>query len=97
MPDFLLFAAFFVMAMTALGLIGVARRAPGVDLILAVQLIGTGGTAILLLLATATATPSAIDVALMLALLAAFAAVAFVASMPGATGGKATVADDNRP
>jgi len=97
MSDFLLFAAFFVMAMVALGLISIACRAPGVDLILAVQLIGTGGTAILLLLAASTATSPAIDVALMLALLAAFAAVAFVASMPGATGGKATVADDSRP
>jgi multicomponent Na+:H+ antiporter subunit F len=97
MTDFLFLAACFVMAMVALGLIGIAMRGPGVDLILAVQLIGSGGTAILLLLAVATATPPIIDVALMLALLAAFAAVAFVASMPGATGGKVEVADDSRP
>lgn len=97
MTDFLFLAACFVMAMVALGLIGIAARGPGVDLILAVQLIGSGGTAILLLLAVATATPPVIDVALILALLAAFAAVAFVASMPGATGGKVKVADDSRP
>ena len=55
MTDFLFFAACFVMAMVALGLIGIAARGPGVDLILAVQLIGSGGTAILLLLGVATA------------------------------------------
>ena len=97
MTDFLFFAACFVMAMVAIGLIGIAARGPGVDMILAVQLIGSGGTAILLLLGVATGVPPVIDVALMLALLAAFAAVAFVASMPGAAGGKATVSDDSRP
>jgi multicomponent Na+:H+ antiporter subunit F len=45
---------------------------------MAPQLVGTGGVAILLLLADATATPSLVDVALTLALLAAFATVAFV-------------------
>ncbi len=95
MIDCLLIAASFVMAMLALGLIGIARRSAGVDLILAVQLVGSGGTAILLLLGVATKTPSIIDVALMLALLAAFAAVAFVAGVPSASGGKVAVADDD--
>jgi multicomponent Na+:H+ antiporter subunit F len=49
---------------------------------MAPQLIGTGGVAILLLLADAAATPSLVDVALILALLAAFAAVAFVRGAP---------------
>jgi multicomponent Na+:H+ antiporter subunit F len=97
MTDFLLLAACFVMAMVALGLIGIVRRSAGADLILAVQLIGSGGTAILVLLAVATGTQPIVDVALMLALLAAFAAVAFVARMPDASGGKAPVADDNHP
>lgn len=78
MTDFLFAMATFVLATVALGLFGIARRRSGADLIMAVQLLGTGGTAILLLLAAATANPSIVDVALMLALLAAFAAVAFV-------------------
>ncbi len=48
---------------------------------MAAQLIGTGGVAVLILLAVATGTPPIVDVALMLALLAAFAAVAFVRGM----------------
>ena len=47
---------------------------------MAAQLLGTGGVAILLLLAAATETPPIVDVALLLALFAAFAAVAFVRS-----------------
>jgi multicomponent Na+:H+ antiporter subunit F len=47
---------------------------------MAAQLLGTGGVAILLLLASATETPPIVDVALLLALFAAFAAVAFVRS-----------------
>ena len=47
---------------------------------MAAQLLGTGGVAILLLVAAATETPPIVDVALLLALFAAFAAVAFVRS-----------------
>ena len=46
--------------------------------IMAVQLLGTGGIAALLLIAYATDVPGVEDVALGLALLAAFAAIAFV-------------------
>jgi multicomponent Na+:H+ antiporter subunit F len=45
---------------------------------MAAQLLGTGGVAVLLLLAAAGKSPATVDVALMLALLAAFASVAFV-------------------
>ena len=45
---------------------------------MAAQLLGTGGVAILVLLAAVTEVSPIIDVALMLALFAAFAAVAFV-------------------
>jgi multicomponent Na+:H+ antiporter subunit F len=45
---------------------------------MAAQLIGSGGVAVLLLLGASAATPAVVDVALMLALLAAFASVAFV-------------------
>jgi multicomponent Na+:H+ antiporter subunit F len=51
------------------------------DLMLAVQLVGTSGVAILLLLAVATRDPAVLDVALMVALLAAFSACALRASM----------------
>ena len=52
------------------------------DRIMAVQLLGTGGAAALLLLSEATGVPAAVDVALILALLAAFVSVAFVESAP---------------
>lgn len=97
MTEFLLIAATFVLATVALGLLGICRRrASPTDLIVAVQLLGSGGTAILLLLSIATAVPPIVDVAYMLALLAAFAAVAFVknASAPGR--GKVTAADEPR-
>jgi len=45
---------------------------------MAAQLLGTGGIAALLLLSAATEVPALVDVALTLALLAAFASVAFV-------------------
>jgi multicomponent Na+:H+ antiporter subunit F len=78
MTDFLFGAACFVMAMLALGLFGILRRPDEANRMMASQLLGTGGVAILLLLAVATETSSIVDVALILALLAAFAGVAFV-------------------
>jgi multicomponent Na+:H+ antiporter subunit F len=78
MADFLLAAAGFVLAMIALGLIRILRGPTIADRIMAAQLLGTGGIASLLLIAAAKGIPAAIDVALSLALLAAFASVAFV-------------------
>lgn len=46
------------------------------DRMLSVQLLGTGGVAVLLLMSTLLAAPALIDVALVLALLAAVAAAA---------------------
>jgi multicomponent Na+:H+ antiporter subunit F len=80
MDSFLFGAAGFVLTMVALGLIVVLRRPAEVDHMMAAQLLGTGGVAILLLLASATETAPIVDVALLLALFAAFAAVAFVRS-----------------
>ena len=80
MTSFLFGTAGFVLMTIALGLIAVLRRPAEVDHMMAAQLLGTGGVAILLLLATATGTPPIVDVALLLALFAAFAAVAFVRS-----------------
>lgn len=77
MADFLLAAAGFVLAMVALGLVRILRGPGDADRIMAAQLLGTGGIAALLLLA-AMSVPAAVDVALILALLAAFVSVAFV-------------------
>jgi multicomponent Na+:H+ antiporter subunit F len=80
MTSFLFGAAGFVLTMLALGLLVILRRPAEVDHMMAAQLLGTGGVAILLLLAVATETSPMVDVALLLALFAAFAAVAFVRS-----------------
>lgn len=78
MADFLLAAATFVLAMVAIGLLRLLRGPRDADRMMAAQLLGTGGSASLLLLATATGQPAAVDVALVLALVAAFASAAFV-------------------
>ena len=77
MADFLLAAAGFVLAMVALGCVRVLRGPGDAERMMAAQLFGTGGIAALLLLGAATGEPSTRDVALLLALLAAFASVAF--------------------
>ena len=86
MSSFLLGAAIFVLAMVALGLLVILQRPAEVDRMMAAQLLGTGGVAILLLLAVATETSPITDVALTLALFAAFAAVAFVRSASDSDG-----------
>lgn len=74
----MLAAAGFVLAMVALGLIRILRGPGDADRIMAAQLLGTGGIAALLLLGEAMSAPAAVDVALILAVLAAFVSVAFV-------------------
>ena len=78
MADFLLAAAGFVLATVALGLVRILRGPSEADRIMASQLLGGGGIAALLLLAETMSVPAAVDVALTLALLAAFVSVAFV-------------------
>jgi multicomponent Na+:H+ antiporter subunit F len=78
MAEFLFAAASFVLATVALGLVRILRGPAVADRIMAAQLLGTGGIGALLLVAAATGLAAAIDVALSLALLAAFASVAFV-------------------
>jgi multicomponent Na+:H+ antiporter subunit F len=82
MPEFLLGAAGFVMAMVALGLVRILRGPDDADRMMAAQLLGTGGIAALLLVATAVGASAIIDVALILALVAVFATAAFVAAAP---------------
>jgi multicomponent Na+:H+ antiporter subunit F len=78
MDSFFVGAALFVLAMVALGLIRVLFGPTAADRMMAAQLLGTGGVAVLILMAVASETPSMVDVALLLALLAAFASIAFV-------------------
>jgi multicomponent Na+:H+ antiporter subunit F len=80
MASFLIAAAAFVLAMVALSLIRILYGPAKADRMMAAQLLGSGGIAALLLRAAATETPAVSDLALILALLAAFASVAFVIS-----------------
>ena len=82
MAEFLLGAAAFILAMVALGLVRVLRGPADADRMMAAQLLGTGGIAVVLLLGEATGEAAAVDVALTLALLAAFASFAFVKGYP---------------
>ncbi|MCK0209697.1 multiple resistance and pH regulation protein F [Starkeya koreensis] len=83
MAEFLLFAALLVALMVLASLAALLRapaRAGGADRLMIVQLAGTGGTAIALLLAGALDIASLTDVALTLAVLAAFASAALHAA-----------------
>jgi multicomponent Na+:H+ antiporter subunit F len=91
MTDFLLAAALIVLGTVALGLVRVLYGPSDADRLMAAQLLGTGGMAVLALIAAATHTPAVVDVALVLALLAAFIAAAF------ATTGSADVEADTQP
>jgi len=82
MAEFLLGAAGFVLAMVALGLVRVLRGPGDADRMMAAQLLGSGGIAALLLGGAAIGAGSVVDVALTLALLAAFASIAFVKFAP---------------
>ncbi len=82
MTDFLLAAAGFVLAMVAVGLVRVLRGPGDADRMMAAQLLGSGGIAALLLGGAATGDGSVVDVSLTLALLAAFASIAFVKFAP---------------
>ncbi len=83
MADFFFFAAALIVAITAVGLFRLLRGPRDVDRMMAAQLLGTGGVAALLL-AEARGVRGAVDVALVLALLAAFSGVAFVNAPFGA-------------
>jgi len=85
MPEFLTGVALFLLLNVAVGLVRVARGPTSADRMLSVQLFGTTGTAILLLLADATEAPALADVALIFAVLASVVTVAFV-RRPGRQG-----------
>jgi multicomponent Na+:H+ antiporter subunit F len=78
MSEFLLAAAAFVLGTVALGLVRLLRGPKEADRMMAAQLLGTGGVAALLLLGVASGVGAVAEVGLLLALLSAFASVAFV-------------------
>lgn len=78
MAEFLLGATVVVLLVVGLGLMAVLRRRNVFDQMMAVQLLGTGGIGAVLLLGAATGAGAVLDVALILAVLAAFMAIAFV-------------------
>jgi len=77
MTELLLFSATGLMLSLFLGLLRVLLGPSAGDRMLAIQLIGTAGVGILLPLSLLLDQPALIDVALLLALLAAVAAAAF--------------------
>lgn len=79
MNDVALLAALAILLSLCLGLVRVWLGPDTADRLLAAQLIGTSGVAVLLLLATVSAAPALADVALVLALLAAVAVAALTA------------------
>ncbi len=80
MSNFLLATAGAILFTVAVGLVRILGGPGDADRMMAAQLIGTGGIASLLLIAAATGARGVDDVALGLAILAAFASAAFVNS-----------------
>lgn len=80
MNDLNLAFALFLFLNIVAGLVRVMRGPTNADRMLAAQLFGTTGVATLLLLAEAQGLPALRDVALVFALLAVLATVAFVTS-----------------
>ena len=81
MDDFMLSAGAFIVLMVALGLVRVARGPGRAERMMAAQLLGTGAIGALLLFGAASGEGAVFDVALTLALLSAFASIAFVKFM----------------
>jgi multicomponent Na+:H+ antiporter subunit F len=81
LTDFLLATAGVILLTVAVGLVRILSGPGDADRMMAAQLIGTGGIGSLLLIAASTGGHGVEDVALGLALLAAFASAAFVNSV----------------
>ena len=84
MTSFLIATAAIVLLTVVAGLVRILWGPRDADRMMAAQLAGTGGVAVLLLLAVATGAPAIVDVAVLLALLAALASVAFVRDVAAA-------------
>ncbi|MBR0676148.1 multiple resistance and pH regulation protein F [Roseomonas alkaliterrae] len=87
MTEGLIAAAAAVLLTTLFGLLRVLRGPSLTDRIMAAQLVGTGSIGALLLAGIATGQAPLLDMALILALLAAFAIVAMVRTAPTRTSG----------
>jgi multicomponent Na+:H+ antiporter subunit F len=90
--DILVGVALFILAVTALGMFKMLRAELAIERMMAVQLLGTGGAAAVLLLGAAQGSEAMSDVALLLMLFAAFSCAAFTLGQPspvaGDTGGR---------
>lgn len=80
MADVLFAAGAIVLVLTAAGIALLWRRGGDSDRLLAIQLLGSASIAVLLLLAVAMRQTALLDIALMLAVLAALAAGAYRAA-----------------
>jgi multicomponent Na+:H+ antiporter subunit F len=78
MAEFLAGAGLFILLMVAIGLARVLRGPNDADRVMATQLLGTGGITLVLIVAVLVNRPAMVDAAMTLALLAAFAGLAFV-------------------
>jgi multicomponent Na+:H+ antiporter subunit F len=83
-PEFLAAIAGFVMITVVVGLARILWGPGDADRVMAAQLLGTGGIASMLLVGVARDLPAAVDLALTLAMLAAFASIAFVKGVTAA-------------
>ncbi|MDJ0956834.1 MAG: monovalent cation/H+ antiporter complex subunit F [Arenicellales bacterium] len=77
MPDVLMLACVVMAATLVVGLVPMVRSTSSVERMLTAQLLGTNGVGLILLLAQILDMPALVDVALVLALLAVIAVVAF--------------------
>jgi multicomponent Na+:H+ antiporter subunit F len=78
MVEFLAGAGLFILVMVAIGLARVLRGPEDADRVMATQLLGTGGITLVLIVAVVANRPAMVDAAMTLALLAAFAGLAYV-------------------
>ncbi len=93
MSEFLFAAAGIVLAMVALSLVRILRGPSNADRMMAALLVGTAGIAALLLYGTAVGEAAVVDVALTVALLAAFAGISFVTKYDRAQPDSARIGD----
>jgi multicomponent Na+:H+ antiporter subunit F len=94
MAEFLTGAALFILLVNVFSLFRVLRADVRVERMMAVQLLGSGGAAIALLLGIAGHSEPMADVALLLVLLAAFSGSAFALGLPS-NGSPAPERSDN--
>lgn len=86
MVEFATTAAVIVLLAAAIGLLRILRRLSAVEYLMSVQLIASSAIAAALLLGCIGGTPGAEDVALTLALLAAFTGIGFMHQKESARG-----------